>query len=829
MRWLKRILLALMILALAGSGFLVWTIRRSFPQVDGQLTVAGLERPVTVHRDSWGVPHIFAETEHDLFFAQGFVHAQERFWQMDFWRHIGSGRLSEMFGESQLETDVFLRSLGFADLARRELEMMPAEHRQVLESYAEGVNAYISGRSGARLSLEYAILGLQNSAYTVEPWEPVHTLTWAKLMSWDLSHNLGDEIDRALLARTLPAERLAELYPAYPDDRPVIVEGGPGASPGAAPPAPSGAIPSLQRMADLVARLDRITGGGFEGIGSNSWVVDGTRTATGSPILANDTHLAIQMPAIWFQNGLHCTRADCTYTATGFSFPGAPGVVVGHNGHHAWGVTTQAVDTQDVFIERVNPDDPGQYEVDGEWVDFETRSETIRVAGGEDHSFEVLISRHGPVISGTYVDEGALDGSPITELPEAYALALAWQSLEPSTLVEALLGIGRAESLEEFRQAASKWDIAAQNFIYADVDGNIAYQSTGEVPIRNSGDGTTPVPGWTSEYEWVGLVPFEEMPSLVNPESGMIITANNPVIRPGSSPDMGWTGNQGFRALRIIAMLESGLALDTEDMRRFQTDNFDLLAADLVPLLVEVDSDEPGVLRIQELLRHWSAGADAFGATGDSAGAAAWMATWRHLLLRTFADELGEDHLPWGGDRWALIASNLAQDPANDWWDDTTTSEREARDDILALAMDDAAAELTARMGDNPGSWSWGRLHLAHFDNPTLGTSGIGPIEWLFNRTAPSRVGGSATFVNAVGWDVSAGYEVDWIPSFRMVVDLDNLSRSTMLHSTGQSGHAFHHHYDDMIEPWVDGIQAPVLWRTNDIEREARSTLVLFP
>lgn len=829
MRWLKRILLTLVVLLLAASGFVAWTVRRSFPQVDGELSVAGLERPVSIHRDSWGVPHIFGETDHDIFFAQGFVHAQERFWQMDFWRHIGSGRLSEMFGPGQMETDIFLRSLGFAAIAERELELMPAADRQVLEWYADGVNAYISGRSGAEISLEYAVLGLQNSSYEIEPWNPVHTLTWAKLMSWDLSANLGDEIDRAILARTISADRLAELYPPYPEDRPVIVEGTGEESPETGPPAPAAAVPSLRHVRDLVARLNGVTGGGFDGIGSNSWVVDGTLTATGAPILANDTHLAIQMPAIWFQNGLHCTRADCTYSATGLSFAGAPGVVVGHNGHHAWGVTTQAVDTQDVFIERVNPDNPGQYEVEGEWVDFAARTETIRVAGGDDRSFEVLTSRHGPVISGSYVDEGAFDGSPITELPDSYALALAWQTLEPSTLVEALLGIGRAQTYEEFKAAASKWDIAAQNIVYADVDGNIAYHSTGEIPVRNAGDGTAPVPGWTTEYDWVGVVPSEDLPSILNPESGMIVTANNPVIRPGSLPEMGRTANQGMRASRIIAMLSSGSSIDTEDMRRFQTDTFDELAASLVPLLVEVESDNPGVLRIQELLQHWSAGAAPFGAEGDSAGAAAWMATWRHILLGTFWDDLGEEHLPWGGDRWAQVVANLVEDPESGWWDDKTTAEVELRDDILAQSMDEAASELTTRMGDNPGSWTWGRLHVAHFDNQSLGESGIGPIEWLFNRTAPHRVGGSSTLVNAVGWDVSAGYEVDWIPSFRMVVDLGNLGRSTMLHSTGQSGHAFHHHYDDMIEPWVDGVQAPLLWRRETIEDEARSTLTLFP
>lgn len=832
MRWLRRLFVLVLVVALAATGFMVWTVRRSFPQVSGEIRVTGLVSPVVVHRDQWGIPHIHAQSDHDLFFAQGYTHAQERFWQMDFWRHIGSGRLSEMFGESQLDTDVFLRSLGFADLARQELTAMAPENREILEWYAAGVNAYLEENAGADLSLEYAVLGLQNSDYVVEPWDPIHTLTWAKLMSWDLSGNLSQEVERAELSRTIDAERLAEMLPPYPEDRPVIVEtadaeGGPQS--GSVLPAETLSV--LARAADNARRVHEITGGGFDGIGSNSWVVSGTRTASGSPILANDTHLAIQIPAIWFLNGLHCgpTGPECTYRATGLAFPGAPGVIVGHNGHHAWGVTTQAVDTQDLFVERVNPDNPGQYEVEGEWVDFVTRTETIHVAGGDDHVFEVKSSRHGPVISGTYVEEGTFDGSGVVEVPDDYAVALAWQTLEPSTIFEAILGIGRAHSYPEFQDAVALWDIAAQNIVYADVEGNIAYHSTGRIPIRASGDGTVPVPGWTTEYDWVGVVPTEELPTLFNPESGMIVTANNPVVRPSAQPHFGESGNRGMRASRITTMLESSFSLDASDMRRFQMDTFDTFAVDMVPVLLEVESEESGVLRIQELLRHWAGAPQPFSATGDSAGAAAWMATWRHILLETFGDELGHDRLPGGGDRWELAVSNLVNEPANPWWDDSATPEVEHRDDILARAMNEASTELTTRMGDNPGSWSWGRLHVASFRNQSLGVSGIGPIEWLFNRTAPHRVGGSSTLVNAVGWNTGVGYAVDWIPSFRMVVDLGDLTQSSALHSTGQSGHAFHHHYDDMIEPWVDGTQAPMLWREADIENAARATLTLIP
>ncbi|MCI0543348.1 MAG: penicillin acylase family protein, partial [Actinobacteria bacterium] len=472
MRWLKRIGVLLIVVVLGAAAYGTYLVRSSFPRVAGEVMVPGLEDRVEVIRDEWGVPHIYAATAHDLFLAQGYVHAQDRFWQMDFWRHIGAGRLSEMFGADLVDSDVFLRSLDFTGLATRELEMMDPEVRGYLESYAQGVNAYLAERTGASLGFEYFLLGLQNRDYVVEPWTPIHTLTWAKLMSWDLSGNMADEIERAVLAKAIPIERVEQLYPPFPADHPVIVEGGAGeAGDGVVVEIPDAAIEALGVASRAAEGLWAVTGGGFEGIGSNNWVVSGALTESGMPLLANDTHLAIQMPAIWYSNGLHCVGEGglCPWGAVGFSFPGAPGVVIGHNGRIAWGVTTEAVDTQDLYIERVNPDDSGQYEVEGEWVDFERRRETIVVAGGDDLTFEVLSTRHGPVISDTFLEEGELDGSAGFDEPDEYVVALAWQTLHPSTLVEAIFGIGRATDYEEFRAAASLWDIAAQNIVYADV------------------------------------------------------------------------------------------------------------------------------------------------------------------------------------------------------------------------------------------------------------------------------------------------------------------------------------------------------------------------
>jgi penicillin amidase len=829
MRWVRRILLGVLVLAAAITVLLLFLIRRPFPQVAGELEVAGLDARVDIVRDVDGVPHIYAETEHDLFFAQGFVHAQDRFWQMDFWRHIGAGRLAEMFGDSQLETDMFLRSLDFTGLAEQELEALPGEHRAILESYADGINAYIAARSPSRISLEYSILPLQASGYEIEPWTPVHTLTWGKVMSWDLSWNMLQEIDRANLSIDLPAERVAQLYPAYPEEHPVIVPSDQAVT-GSAPASPLDPV-VLSALGDAGRRARavwEVTGGGFAGIGSNNWVVGGSHTETGLPILANDPHLAIQMPSIWYQNGLHCT-GGCSYQLAGFSFAGTPGVIIGHNDHIAWGVTNEAVDTQDLFIEKVNAADPTQYEYQGQWVDMEVRPETIGVAGGEDVSYEVTLTRHGPVISDIYFDEPPFQGSAL-ELPEGYAVSLSWQTLEPSTLVEAIIGINQATGYEEFRSALAKWDIAGQNVVYADIEGNIAYQSTGEIPIRASGDGSWPVPGWTGEHDWTGTVPFEDLPRMLNPPRGYIVTANNPVTTPGSEPLFSVDSDHGYRAARIEEMIEAGPArLSVASAQAMQMDNRDGGAPSLVPHLLALSSETEAVTAMQEALAGWSEGPEAFQAGPDSPGAAAYQVSWAHILRLAFHDDLPEGSWPEGGSRWFEIVGAMLDNPNDPFWDDAGTDVVEDRDIILEQAMAAAHEELAGMLGAGTSAWRWGEVHVGSFENQSFGQSGIGPIEWLFNRTAPRRLGGSADIVNAVGFYPPDGYQVDWIPSMRMVIDLADPGSSTWINSTGQSGHAFHAHYDDMIEPWADGGQLPMRWARDQVEEGAESTLTLSP
>ena len=548
---------------------------KSFPQTDGEIQLEGLNAPVDVYRDTMGIPHIYATTSHDLFFTQGYVHAQDRFWQMDAWRHIGSGTLSEMFGKGQVETDTFLRTLGWRVTAEREYAELDPESKAIVDSYTAGVNAYLSDHDTTALSLEYAILGLLSPDYKIELWTPINSLTWGKAMAWDLRGNMGEEIERAVLLKTLTPDQVAELFPAYPEDHPVIVNqigiGDSARAPTSAPDIafdiPDETLAALQHNTSL---LDLAMGPAGEGMGSNSWAVSGQHTATGMPLLANDPHLGIQMPSIWYQAHLECKPISdkCPYNVAGFTFAGVPGVVIGHNDRIAWGFTNVGPDVMDLYVERVNPDNPNQYEVNGEWVEFETRAETVQVVGGDPVEITVRSTRHGPVISESY---GPLKNEDTNndpkfvpfkeragvELPEPYAIALKWTALAPSTPFRAIWGFNRAQNWDDFREAARNFHVPAQNLLYADVDGNIGYQMPGDIPMRRNGDGTLPVPGWTDEYEWTGFIPFEDLPYTFNPPEGYIVTANNR-CQPWDYPYLitrDW--DYGFRALRIVDMLTS--------------------------------------------------------------------------------------------------------------------------------------------------------------------------------------------------------------------------------------------------------------------------------
>jgi penicillin amidase len=850
-RVVTRILIGIVVIALiavAGGAFIFLSYLpntlapQSFPKIDGQIQAAGLNAPVDVYRDPMGIPNIYATTLHDLFFAQGYVHAQDRFWQMDAWRHIGAGRLSEMFGKSQVDTDTFLRTLGWKQTTEAEWAQLGSDSRAILQAYTDGVNAYLKDHDGVALSLEYAVLKLLSPDYKIEPWTPVNSLTWGKAMAWDLRGNMDAEIQRAVLLKTLTPQQVAELFPTYPSDHPVIVnkigDGSAALPPGQVSLASN--IPA-QTLVDLernVSLLNQALGPAGDGIGSNSWVISGSLTATGKPLLANDPHLSIQMPSIWYQIGLHCQpKTDlCPFEVAGFSFAGVPGVIIGHNDRISWGFTNVGPDVMDLYIEKVNPNNPNQYEVNGQWVDFQTRIEIIAISGGGSETITVRSTRHGPVISDSYGP--LMDQNPSKDptfvpfkdksgvaLPPQYVIALKWTALSPSTPFEAVWGFDKAQNWTDFRSAASKFHVPAQNLVYADVDGNIGYQMPGDVPIRAGGDGRLPVPGWTDAYEWTGYIPFDQLPYTYNPVEGYIVTANNQVVSSSYQYLITTDWDYGFRANRIVDMIKSAPGkIDIAYIQKMQGDMLEPNAAIYVPLLSQLDaqsmtSDEVTAL---SLLKTWDSQARA-----DSSAAAVFESFWRHLLQDTFNNKLPKSYWPEGGDRWDEVMRQL---PASSlWWDDPTTQGVvETRPDMLKKSFSEAVQELVDRFGKDPSKWSWGALHTATFQNQTLGESGIAPIEALFNR-GPFPTGGGEAIVDATGWSVVDGYQITSLPSMRMIVDLSNLDHSLTVHTTGQSGHAYNKHYADMAPLWASIQYYPMRWDQTSVTQDAEGHLTLTP
>lgn len=842
---LKNVVTSTMVVVLTLAGIIGYIVRSPMPQVAGETQIAGLQGPVNIYRDELGIPRIYADSAHDLFVAQGYVHAQDRFWQMEFWRRIGSGRLSELFGPATLGTDRFVRTLGWARAAAADEAALDSETRQYLQWYADGVNAYLDTRDS--LGLEFTIMGLQGANVKPEKWTIINSLTWLKAMAWDLGGNLDKELERAQLAQIIGPEATNEMDPFYPADHPVIL------------PSPASSFDASSTLA-TIRQIDTLLGGGFQGIGSNNWVISGKLTDTGRPYLANDPHLASQMPSIWYEVGLHCRKiADyCPFDVVGFSFAGVPGVIIGHNQRIAWGVTNLDPDVQDVFVENINPGNPNQYEVNGRWADAQVIPEIITVRGkvepDPDHpemkiaydegvdlstvTIIVRVTRHGPLIDSAYASARDLSSSfNGLDMPPDAALALRWTAISaPSFTYRAVINIMRAQNWDQFRSALRDWTVPAQNFIYADLDGNIGYQAPGLIPIRRGGDGTYPVPGWNDDYDWTGYIPFEELPSAYNPPQGYIATANNAVVGPDYKYLLTRDWDAGYRARRIDDMIQAKNKIGLADVQAMQGDNANLSAREVMPYLAALHFDEPVLQAGLDSLQRWD-----FQQHLDSGPAALYNLFWVRLVSNTFFDELG-DHTDLRPDTSAstmLAVRNLLSQPANHWWDNVSTQDKvETRDDILRSSFQQAYKDAETSMGTDPGGWKWGQLHLATFRNLTLGKSGVALIESIFNRGPVQTSGGEST-VNATGYgietnddgsiDMARSLQVNWLPSMRMIVDLSNFDNSLAVHTTGESGHPFNAHYEDMIELWRLIQYHPMLWDRNTIEGRSKATLTLRP
>lgn len=833
------VVLALVVLPFLG----VSAVRESYPQVEGELTLPGLSAPVEVLRDEQGVPHVYADNAEDLFEAQGFVHAQDRFYEMDFRRHLAAGRLAELYGESQVETDAYVRTLGWRRTAEQELRLLSSSTRRYLDAYAAGVNSYLRGRSPADLSLEYRLLGLQGLRYTPEAWTAADSLSWLKVMAWQLGSNLGSETSRAQATAELGSTRAAALYPSTPyEDLDPILPGGtvvgkafdPDADLSRSRPAPGGlsrsqlqaAQATIARAAATNAAIPDVLGtdaGGGE-IGSNSFVVAGSRTASGQALLGNDPHLATSIPSTFAQVGLHCRTLSptCPFDVSGFSLAAMPGVVIGHNARISWGMTTSYMDVQDLYLEQVRADTVRQGDA---YSPLQQRTEEIRVRGeDEPRALRIRASRHGPLLSDVSDQLQRVGEQQAGPDAEGYAVALSWVGATPGRSMDALLGVNQAQDFRQFRAAAALLSAPSQSLLYADVDGNIGYQLPGDVPLRGRGDGQLPAPGWDTRYDWRGTIPFAELPYAYNPPAGYLVAANQQVVGRQYPYPLGSEYSYGWRSQEIRDRLDEAGPLTLDAAEQIFYDDTVRPAADLVPALLKVKVADGWVAEGQRTLVGWD-----YSAAPTSAPAAYFHVVLHNVLKLTFRDELPQDQWPKGGDRWYAVVNGLLDEPRSPWWDDQTTPDRvEQRDDILLAAMTSARREITSLMSRDPSGWQWGRLHQARLRNTTLGTSGIRPVEALFNRGRYPVGGGPAT-VNAMSYDDTAGYAVTVAPTMRMLVDLGDLDASRWVNQSGVSGHAFSRHYDDQTALWATNRMLPFAASRAAVDAATVSRLTLVP
>jgi penicillin amidase len=769
-------------------------LRQSLPETRGEIRLQGLTAPVEILRDPYGIPHIYAQTLEDAHFALGFVHAQDRLWQMEMSRRIAAGRLSEIVGRPGLETDRFMRTLGVRRVAQANLGHYDAQTRSLLDAYAAGVNAFLATRPV--LPPEFWITRVQP-----EPWTPVDSVSWTKMMAWDLSGNWREELLRMRLSKTLPTSRIQEFLPPYPGD-------------------PAVALPDLRQLyrnldkplRELAERWGRDAD---VAVGSNNWVVSGARSESGKPLLANDPHLGLSAPPVWYFAHLHAPGFD----VIGATLPGVPGVVLGRNERIAWGFTNTAPDVQDLYIEKIEPS--GRYLAPEGPRAFTVHDETIRVKGAPDEKLTVRESRHGPIISD--VLQPAQDA-----LPRGYVMAFAWTALAPDDLsAQAGFKLARATNWQSFLAAARDFHVPQQNVVYADVDGNIGFIAPGRVPIRKPGNdlkGLAPAPGWDARYDWAGFIPFEELPRAYNPSSGALVTANHKIVPPGYKYPITYGWQPPYRAHRIEQLLDARPKHTIASFAGVQADVVSLAARELLPKLLTIEGQSADARRALAALGSWDGTM-----ASDRPEPLILVAWWRELARAVYADELGDAFARNWNTRAVFLGNVLADvDGQGRWCDDVRTPRAETCAELLSTSLERALADLKARYGADLSKWRWGDAHQAHHQHRPF--SRVKWLAWLFDIRVPTPGGAYTVNVGRSDFDnAAAPYENRHAPSLRAIYDLADPERSLFIHSGGQSGNPLSSQYRAFTDAWAHGQYIPMLTGRARIEAEGAERLVLAP
>ena len=742
-------------------------LHESLPKIDGEITAEGLKTQVEILRDKEGVPHLFAKSDSDGWFAMGYVHAQDRLWQMEFQRRVAQGRLSEFLGERAYDTDRLMRTLGLARLAERIVARLDDDTAANLDAYAAGVNAFLAG--DPVLPVEFQVFRIKP-----EPWKPADSVGWMMVMAWDLSTNWRTELARLRFATKLGRERAAELVPPYPGD----------------PPWPLPDFKSLYAELDSTAQaLLAATPPHDAAVGSNSWAVAGSRSETGKPLLANDPHLGLQAPSLWYLAHLSTPRGN----VVGGTLPGLPFVVLGHNDHLAWSFTTTYGDTQDLFVEKIVPGDPDSYLTPKGKAKFEVREEVIRV-GAEERRIRVRSTRHGPVISDAVKTAG--EGAP-----KGHVLALAWSALtEENGVARAGFKLNWARNRAQLDDAGRDFHAPHQNVVYADREGHMGFVAPALVPVRradNEAMGRVPVPGWDAKYDWQGFLPYEKLPALFDPPSGKIVTANNKITPPGYKPFISVDWFAPYRADRIEELLAQRPKHSVQSFARMQADTLSRLARELLPVAMAAKPATDIGRGAQGVLNGWKGDM-----TVDSPAPLVFSAWYRELTRLVYADELGELF----ADSWDLRATFMisvmkAEKGYERWCDDVRTLARETCAVQAARAFDLAAADLSKRFG-KPEGWRWGIAHFAAGDHRPFG---FAPVLPRFFSVTPETAGDAYT-VNVGQFtirDEARPFANRHAPSLRAIYDLADLDHSLFMHSTGQSGNVLSPWYASFAERWA--------------------------
>jgi len=819
-------------------------LRRSLPQIDGTITVAGLSAPVDIVRDADAIPHVYAGNKADALFGLGYVHAQDRLWQMELQRRIGFGRLSEVLGAAALPQDRFLRTVGFGRAAKTAWASTPEWAKQQINAYVAGVNAFIATHHGAGLPPEFTLL-----RFEPEPFTGADVLVWVKMMAWDLSANYAFELLRHDLVQAIGGERTAELLPPYAADGLSIVS-----APGASGPEDTGMVDMrgeherVHHGAELARGLaprvseamsaswsasfaralepgdpsvrDVLVGGArTEALGSNNWVVDGTLTASGKPLLANDPHLGTRIPSTWYL--AHVSGGD--FEIAGATLPGAPAVALGRNRYIAWGATNVAADVEDLYRESI--DATGRFAAyRGAQEPIAIVAETIVVKGAEPVRLDVRITRHGPLVSDA-INANNAESKQTPKPPAVEPLAFRWTALDPSdSTVASFLKLNEARNWTEFTAALRDFVTPSQNFVYADVEGHIGYYAPGHIPIRASGDGSLPADGASGAAEWTGWIPFDALPHLYDPPDHVIVTANHRPEPPSYPYLLGLEWPEPYRAQRIVDLLRGRSRLTPDDFARIQADTLSLHAKALLPVLLSrVRPESTPDREAIDLLRKWNGDA-----AGSSAAAAIFSAWFQQLAPTIAGDELGPLLTDRYKERYSYVTRFLTRVLSADdasWCDDRKTANVETCGDAVTIALRRGMADLEQRLGSDMTRWRWDAVHAAVF--PHQGLDAVAALRPLLSRAVPN--GGDWSTVDVGPVDALHPYEQHSVPGYREILDLSPANDSRFIDAVGESGHFLSKHYDDFQSDWQAVRYRPMRMSRQDAERGAVGQLRLTP